>query len=408
MKHKRVAIVTSVASMIGQFNMRNIVLLQETGCEVHVICNFQEGNTCDSKSIQKLQHTLSGMHVHQHAWSCPRKCLPGKCMKAYVCLYRIFHKYSFALVHCHSPIGGALARIAAYQFGIPVIYTAHGFHFYQGAPWKNWLLYYPVEKLLSFLTNVLITVNQEDEQFARRYLHAGTVFRIPGVGVDSKYFSTQDIDGAGKAAGMEFRQIHRIPDDAVLLLSVGELNKGKNHRVVLEALAMLEEEEKKKICYLICGQGELKHQLSAYAEKLHISRQVRLAGYVADIRPAYRAADLFLFPSVREGMPVALMEAMAAGLAVIASKIRGNRELIHKKGGLLIQPQDAQGFARAIRKLVHWKTGMPQELEAMGAYNRKQILKYDQSIVDQQMRCIYHQMIDGSLISRKVLAEKRK
>lgn len=393
MKHKRVAIVASVASMIGQFNMRNISLLQEMGCEVHVICNFREGNTCDAATIQKLRHTLSGMRVYQHAWDCPRRCLPGKCISAYASLCGIFRKYPFTLIHCHSPIGGALARMAAYRFGIPVIYTAHGFHFYQGAPWKNWLLYYPAEKLLSRLTHVLITVNQEDERFARRYLHAGEVYRIPGVGVDSSYFSRKDMDGAEKAACRNFRRRYRIPEDAVLLLSVGELNKGKNHRTVLKAIAMLEEEEREKLCYLICGQGALKGRLAADAAKLQISRQVRLAGYVADIRPAYQAADLFLFPSMREGMPVALMEAMAAGLAVVASKIRGNQELIRKEGGLLVHPRDAQGFARAVRKLADWKTGMPQKLEAMGAYNRRQILKYDQCVVDQRMRDIYREAV---------------
>ena len=114
---------------------------------------------------------------------------------------------------------------------------------------------------------------------------------------------------------------------------------------------------------------------------------------MADIRPAYQAADLFLFPSMREGMPVALMEAMAAGLAVVASKVRGNQELIRKEGGLLVHPRDAQGFARAVRKLADWKTGMPQKLEAMGAYNRRQILKYDQCVVDQRMRDIYREAV---------------
>ena len=300
--------------------MRNIVLLQETGCEVHVICNFQEGNTCDSKSIQKLQHTLSGMHVHQHAWSCPRKCLPGKCMKAYVCLYRIFRKYSFALVHCHSPIGGALARIAAYQFGIPVIYTAHGFHFYKGAPLWNWLIYYPAEKLLANWTDILVTVNREDYQLARGSLRAKRVAYIPGVGVDTGKFAAAVPGGCSCAdacadvprdARGYFLKRFCLPRDARVLLSVGELNPGKNHRMAIAALAALPQ---KDVYYLICGQGELREELQAYADRLGVGERIRLPGFCGDMPWIYQYADIFVCTSVREGMPVALMEAMAAGL----------------------------------------------------------------------------------------------
>lgn len=399
---RKVLIVASVASMIGQFNMSNIHLLQEMDCEVYVACNFKKGNTCDCRSIIKLQHTLDKLQVHQYQWDCPRNISAvNSCIKAYMQLCKIIRNERFTILHCHSPIGGALARLVAHFYEIPVIYTAHGFHFYQGAPLKNWILYYPAEKLLARWTNVLITINKEDYIFAGRYLSAQKVYRIPGVGVDIRYFTDKSIR-IGDITSVEnpnqkqnirsaFRKKHCISQNAVLLLSVGELNQGKNHRVVLEALARLQEEN---ICYMICGQGGQREQLLRLAEKLKVRNQVRIPGYIANIKEAYQAADIFIFPSIREGMPMSLMEAMASGLPVIASRIRGNTELIRGQGGLLVKPKDTAGFALAIQWLYIWKKQAPQYLKIMGTYNRNQIQKYDICNVESRMQKIYEKIFE--------------
>ena len=144
---RRVLLLASVASMIDQFNMQNICLLQEMGYQVHVACNFRQGNTCDGVRLKKLCRKLKHMHVIWHQWDCPRKVFPVRsCLHAYRQLWRLTGRYGFAWVHCQSPIGGALARCVAHKRGIRVIYTAHGFHFYHGAPLKNWLCYYPNKK----------------------------------------------------------------------------------------------------------------------------------------------------------------------------------------------------------------------------------------------------------------------
>ena len=176
----------SVASMIDQFNMPNIRLLLAMGCEVHVACNFREGNTCDEKRIRKMKKELRRMHVTYHQWDCPRSIYAcSKCVRAYWQLCRLLHKYHFSCLHCHSPIGSAIARMAAHGKKIRVIYTAHGFHFYRGSPMKNWMLYYPFEKLLSYWTDCLVTVNREDYHLAKRRFHARWLFHIPGVGIDA-------------------------------------------------------------------------------------------------------------------------------------------------------------------------------------------------------------------------------
>ncbi len=405
---KRVLMLASVASMIDQFNMSNIRLMIEAGCQVHVACNFAEGNTCDSRRIQQLKDTLQKLGVVQHQWDCPRGFQSlRRCMRAYIQLWKLTGRYHFAWIHCHSPVGGVLARAAAHQRKTAVIYTAHGFHFFKGAPLKNWLLYYPVEKLLSYWTDVLVTVNREDYQFAKRNMGAGRIYFIPGIGIDIKKFQKQTEEtvhtacgqaeetaysACGQAeetvhtaygqAGEAVRIKYRIPKHAVLLLSVGELSRRKNHQAVIEALAELSRTD---LYYLICGQGGLKEELAQQAHRLGIADRVILPGFQQDVADMYRSADLFVFPSLQEGMPVALMEAMAAGLPCVVSDIRGNRDLIDEQGG---------------KKFVVSKTGQlkegimyflehPKERALYGQHNQEVVTGYSIEVVQKRMRIIY-------------------
>lgn len=383
---------SSVASMIDQFNMPNIRLLQEMGYEVHVACNFKEGNTCDAERLNKLQETLASMYVVRHQWDCPRNIASiKKCWNAYGQLRRLLQAHDFAWIHCHSPVGGALARTAAGLRNIRVVYTAHGFHFYRGAPLRNWLLYYPAEKLLAGWTDVLITVNREDYRFARCRLKAGAVCYIPGVGIDAERFSGMQ-PGARDA---RFLKQFDIPPDAVVLLSAGELNRRKNHRVVLSALAALRRED---VYYLICGQGPLRGALLQEAERLGVRKYVRMPGYQEEMAWIYQNADIFIFPSLQEGMPVALMEAMAAGLPCVVSDIRGNRELIRKNERFSFEHAGRSRSAGCLKNRCD-RRGLLHILEHMlddsgyrqvcGLLNQKHVKKYALAAVETQMRKIY-------------------
>lgn len=372
---KKVLMLASVASMIDQFNMSNIRLLQEMGYHVHVACNFVKGNTCDADHIRKLQQKLDQMQISWHQWDCPRSVFDmSACFRAYRQLLELTGRYQFAWIHCHSPVGGVLARLAAHRRGIRVLYTAHGFHFYKGAPIRNWLLYYPVEKLLAYWTDVLVTINREDYQFAKRNLKAGKIYWIPGVGIDVEKFASRV--GQREAS---FCKRFEIPKQALLLLSVGELNKGKNHRMVITALSAL---GRKDVFYLVCGQGALAKKLQHYADQMGVGAQVRFPGYQEDTPCIYRNADIFVFPSKREGMPVALMEAMAAGLPCIVSDIRGNRELIPFVKIDPKQPRQLTGMLSLLLK--------DQQLRIKyGRYNQKKICGYSQKEVERRMRRIY-------------------
>lgn len=407
---EKVLMLASVASMIGQFNLPNIDLLQRMGYEVHAACNFKEGNTCSAESIRRLKRKLHDAQVVWHQWDCPRSvCAAAKCLKAYRQLLELTGQYDFAWMHCHSPVGGALARMAAHKRGIPVIYTAHGFHFYKGAPIKNWLLYYPVEKFLARWTDILITVNREDYRLAEKNMKAGRVFYIPGIGIDTERYQTKGYTDADDCMQehmqdrvkdrvidrMQFRAEHRIPEDAVILLSVGELSKRKNHRAVIAALASM---RRKNVYYFIYGQGPLRGELRSYAKRLGIAGYVRMPGYEEDMAHIYQNADIFVFPSKQEGMPAALMEAMAAGLPCAVSDIRGSRELIPGArgvrfglGGYPGRLRQTEQIERVLIKLMDDKKLRMQ----CSAYNRKKIKAYDLSVVLSRMEVIYKEVADA-------------
>lgn len=348
-----VLIVSSVASMIHNFNLPNIELLLATGADVHVACNFRDGNTIPPDHVDRLRADLAarGVGLHQIDFS-RRVAFVSRHARAFRQLDALAAELEPALMHCHSPIGGAITRLVARRRGVRVIYTAHGFHFSAGAPLSHWLTYYPVEWWLSRHTDVLVTVNDEDYQRARR-LRAREVASSPGVGVDLSRFAVSPLT---RQAARE--RLGLAPGD-VCLLSVGELNRNKNHEVVIRALAAL---NAPRLRYLICGRGALHESLTEVAETLSVSHIVTLLGYQQDVERLYAAADIFVVPSRREGLPIALVEAMASGLPCIGSRVRGVTDLLGPHSpDLLVDPTDVQGFTEALRLLLEDEGRREQE-----------------------------------------------
>ena len=243
-----------------------------------------------------------------------------KNIKAYRELKKIIDNGDYDVIHCHSPVGGSITRIAAQKArknGCKVFYTAHGFHFYKGAPLLNWIIYYPIEKMLAYKTDVLITITKEDYLRGLKF-HARKVVYIPGVGIDLCKFTKSDCNKASI-----LKEKLGIPFDATVLLSVGEINANKNHKIVFYCLPEL-----KNTWYVLCGQGPLIEEYKKLCEDLGIIDRVIFAGYCTDIVPFYQMADIFVFPSLREGLPVALMEAIATEKVCVASRNRGTDDLM--------------------------------------------------------------------------------
>ena len=299
-------------------------------------------------------------------------------LMAYKELAELIKQEKIDYIHCNTPVGGLLGRLVGKRCKVKkVIYQAHGFHFYKGAPLLNWLLYYPVEKWLARYTDALLTINQEDYALAKRKMklrNGGKVYYVPGVGVDSHKFGNATIDKAAK------RRELGIPEDAVLLLSVGELNNNKNHETVLRAIADTD------MYYIIAGQGELQQYLENLIEAQNLHGRVKLLGFRSDVKELYEAADIFAFPSFREGLSLSVMEAMASGLPCVASRIRGNTDLLENtEGGFLCDPHDASEFAEKLNLLA----ANAALREKMGSTNRIAIQKFSTENIIQEMQNIY-------------------
>ena len=263
-------------------------------------------------------------------------------IKAYKQLKKLIQENNYDIIHCHTPVAGVLTRLAAKNNkNTTVIYTAHGFHFFKGAPLINWLIYYPVERFCAGFTDKLITINREDYERAKRFKlrKNGKVYYVPGVGIDLEKIQNLKVDVKQKKAEL------CIQENTPVLLSVGELNKNKNHEIVLQALNKIKD---KNFIYLICGRGILKEYLERKTQELHLENKVKLLGYRSNVIEILKTADLFIFPSKREGLPVSIIEAMAARLSVIASNVRGNRDLITKEN--LFEPDDIVALTSLIEK----------------------------------------------------------
>ena len=377
MKKRKVLLVATVVKIhVNVFHIPCLKMFQEQGWETWV-CSRNDFDNPKDCVIPHCDHYIDIPFERN-----PLK--PGN-VKAYRMLRKIVEKEQFDLIYCHTPVGAMLARLAgisARKKGTKVIYMAHGFHFYSGAPFLNWILYYPVEKFLSRFTDGLITINQEDYRRAQKF-HAGKTILIPGVGIDLDKFQKKE------PTRQEIRNKLGIPERKIILMSVGELTKRKNHMAVIEALACLKEYD---ILYVVCGDGPMKARLRARAEELGVRERVKLLGFRKDIAELHKMADIFVFPSLQEGLPVALMEAMASGLPIVASRIRGNEDLIqNNRGGYLVKAQDSKQLAEAISKMIK----NPEQRDKMEKRNLEIIKHYGQNAVLQKMKEFFNEIVGG-------------
>ena len=319
---------------INGFMRSAIVAAKNNGIEFVMACNT------DSMDRIKYQKDCEEYGITVHHIDFQRNPFDKKNIKAYGQLLELLSSDKYDFVHCNTPIGGLLGRLCAKKEKIPyIIYQAHGFHFYKGAPLKNWLLYYPAEKWLSWYTDRLITIAKEDYRRAKR-MHAGKVDYVHGVGINLNTFSLRDNDDRNFA----LRDTLGISHDTKVVVSVGELNRNKNHITVIKALQLANRED---IVYVICGDGELRIEYQRYIKENDLKRKVILMGFCNTIKEYYRMADLFVFPSFREGIPGSIMEAISTGVPVLASDIRGIRDII-QDNHYRFDPKNAKEISQKI------------------------------------------------------------
>jgi len=341
---KKVFIVASVVSFIEWFNKENVEFLRTNmECEVHIACNFDYMEDTDEERTKRYLEKIKAEGVIFHNIHFARNPFNFANISAYKELKKIINEGQYDLIHTHTPVVSIFTRMAARKTrknGTVVMYTCHGFHFHNTAPKKNWLMYYPVEKWMSRYADYIVTINKEDFSRAKTF-YAKQVRYIPGVGVDINRIRNVKVD---KKA---YKKSIGIPEDCIMLLSVGELIERKNHQIIIKALGKLKRND---IYYVICGKGLLKEELESLSASLNV--HTVFLGFRRDIPELCNIADISAFPSRIEGLGLAGIEAMAAGVPLVSSNVHGILDyVIDGKTGYACAPDDVDGFAKAIDRL---------------------------------------------------------
>ena len=338
---KKRFLITCTELMMLQFLVPHVNHILECGDEVDIACSEVGGRfeQLSDKFIKKIN--TYKINATRSPWTLRN-------FDGYRQLEKIIDDGNYDIIWTNEPVMGVITRLAALKARkrkhTKVLYMAHGFHFYDGAPLLNWVIYYPIEKFMSRYTDVLVTINKEDYSRARRKFHTPVVHYIPGIGVDIEKFQNCKMSKHDKRTELG------IPDDAFVLLSVGELANRKNQRVVIEAFGKIKDPT---FYYVIAGRGPLKNEYAKLAEKLGIEKNLLLLGSRTDIAELCRAADVFVHPSVREGLGIAPLEAMATGLPLISTYINGMKDYTQDgvTGCCLSNPLDVDAMVKSILKM---------------------------------------------------------
>ena len=331
------------------------------GPEVH---NQQYVGDCKKKGI--ITHSIP---FERHSLVGSLKCMPQ--------VKKLLKKGQYDIVHAHTETGGLILRLAKGVKGNSrFFYTPHGMSFWKGSSLKSQLIYRPLEHWICNGMDMNLGMNQEEVDVLRKW-NRKTAAYVYGIGLNLERFQE-----TGRSRE-EMRAEFGLNEDDKFIISVGELDDNKNHATVIKALAMLEHNNFK---YLVCGVGPNKEILTKMAADAGLSDKVILTGYRSDIPDILPAADLFVFPSFHEGLPVSALEAMACGLPLICSNIRGNVDIVKDgENGFLFEPQDYLSLAIAIERLI----GNQELAESFGEKNKEIVKAFSQEAVINELKKLY-------------------
>ncbi|SHK32648.1 Glycosyltransferase involved in cell wall bisynthesis [Anaerobranca californiensis DSM 14826] len=357
------------------FHLPYLEWFENNGYEVHVCANndYENKEECNIPFCDEFYEVPF-----------ERSPLKKENIIAYKKLKRLINENKYDVIHCHTPIGGVLGRLAAKDVrknGTKVIYTAHGFHFFKGAPLINWLLYYPVEKWLSKYTDCLITINDEDYEYAvRKKFKAGSVKKVNGVGIDLNKFTPQTVEKKKK-----LRKEYGYNENDFILIYVAEMSYRKHQDLLINTLNVLKSKIP-NIKLLLVGTGNLLEKYKKQTKELSLGKHVYFLGYRKDIPNLMTIADVAVSSSRQEGLPVNVMEAMATGLPLVVTDCRGNRDLVRNgENGFVVGINDVNRFANSIEKLYNSKELRQQ----FGQKSLKIIKEYSLEVVKSEMEKIY-------------------
>lgn len=362
------------------FGQSDYKVLLNMGHEVHIAANF-------NSEIDQFEHT----DVIKHQIDFDRNPFSKQNIKAFSQLKALLDKEYFDLIHCQSPAGGAITRLAAKKTrkkGTKVVYTAHGLHFFEGSPKKNWLIYYNIEKFLGNYTDCIITINDEDYKNSKEKLKIKDVRHVHGVGIDLDKFKPQAEENK-----ISLRKEYGYKEDDFILIYVGELSYRKNQDMAIDVVNKLKKNIP-SIKLLLVGTGELKKIYEDKVNTLGVQEHVEFLGYRKDISNLMTLSDMCISTSRQEGLPVNIMEAMATGLPLVVTNCRGNRDLIkHKINGLVV---DINKINQLEEKIVDiYKSN---DIRNKFKNNNLEILKkYSLENVEEEMKTIYSKYIFNNI-----------
>lgn len=334
---RKVLLIAPMSSVHERFNKSNIAILKQLGFQVCLAANFNSSSH-DIEYQQEVEK--EGIKTYQIPFV--RSSLI-KNLLAISQLRALLHREKFDMVHCHTETGGVITRLCMNaNLSIPYIYTPHGMSFFKGSSLLSQTIYRPIEKWICKKMTCVLAMNEEELSTLKHWNPMSARF-VHGIGIDLK--SIRDYKADSKTLRLELN----IPLDAQIILSVGELSKNKNHQVIIQTLVDLE-----NVYYVICGEGPQRKALLSQARSLKVEKRLILAGYRNDVLSFYHLADIFVFPSHHEGLSVSLMEAMAIGVPVVCSRIRGNVDLVKdEEGGFLCDVNNYRAFTVAIHRLLN-------------------------------------------------------
>lgn len=376
---KRALIVTALAGFIRSFLTHDIQLLKNMGYEVHCAANIHH------PGADGLEEYFSeeSVNFHQIDFSSNNP-LSKETFVSLTELKSLINNIEFNVVHCHTPIAGAITRWVCrthYKNGLKVIYTTHGFYFHKGSSQKTWFVFRNVEKLMSRYCDAIITINWEDYSNALK-MHAPKVFHINGVGVDiAKYKDTV-------VNRIAYRKQLGLRDTDIVVLAVGELSERKNQKVIVQAISMLNDSN---IVFVHCGNAMNKSATTKTILKIAKEKNVRvkLLGLRRDIPEICKCSDIGTISSTREGLGLAGIEMLATGLPLVASDVHGILDyMVDGVNGYLANPYKPEEFVAGIKKLLCVETR-----DKMKTVCSKSVEKFDKSVSYEQMEKIYKEIL---------------
>lgn len=333
---KKILYITTVSRTINAFLVPHIQMLRNQGHIVDCACSIDK--PVDDSLIK------DGVRVFDIPFS--RNPLHPGNAKAFKKLVQIQKENNYDIVHVHTPVASVYGRLLKANFkNLKTIYTVHGFHFLTGAPILNWVIYYPIERIMAKFTDTIITMNSEDFERAKKFKIPNT-YKVNGVGVDLDKYNLDNFDRD------EIRKNLNLNVDDFLILMIAEVNKNKNHKQMIDAIEILKNKGIDNIKVLCAGDGVIFDEVKQYIEDKNLQANIHMLGFRTDINELISACDIGILMSYREGLPRNIMEFMACKKPVIGTDIRGIRDLVQDGvNGYLVKVGDREGTANSIEKI---------------------------------------------------------